>query len=171
MVGLGVTTGPAPTPGARPADRAAPSPGPASTSAASDTDQVEQLRGELPPPVQRRSGQKMHGRWVGPDGTAHAIVSGHDDVLTPRVNNVLREAGCPMLPASTAADVELKLAVLMRDSGIRHAIVVTNNTPCQGPLGCDTLLPVVLPEGYALTVYGPNNYRRTFRGGAEPWWR
>nr|WP_245589831.1 DddA-like double-stranded DNA deaminase toxin [Amycolatopsis balhimycina] len=30
--------------------------------------------------------------------------------------------------------------------------------------GCDTLLPVILPKGYSLTVHAPN-YRKTFTGG------
>lgn len=48
--------------------------------------------------------------------------------------------------------------------------ILINNVPCEGPYGCDSLVPVILPAGYALTVYGPN-YKKTFRGGATPWWR
>ncbi|MGQ0840124.1 DddA-like double-stranded DNA deaminase toxin [Actinokineospora sp.] len=102
------------------------------------------------------------------------MVSGGDE-LTPRVNETLRELGCPKLPATTAADVELKLATYMRDRGkddpaMRHITLIVNNLPCVGPLGCEELVPVVLPDGYTLTVHAPG-YEKTFTGGGKPWWR
>ena len=39
-------------------------------------ERVQQLRDELPPPVVAGTGQKTHGRWVGPVGKAHELVSG-----------------------------------------------------------------------------------------------
>ncbi len=42
----------------------------------------------------------------------------------------------------------------MRKNGIRSAVVIINNQPCDGPMGCDALVPVVSPPGYTLTVYG-----------------
>jgi hypothetical protein len=53
---------------------------------------------------------------------------------------------------------------------MRHLTVVLNQRPCKGDYGCDELVPVVLPEGYSLTVHAPN-YRKRFTGGARPWWR
>ena len=137
-------------------------------------ERIEQLRSQLPPPVTRGSGQKTHGRWIAPGGTAQSVVSGRDE-LTERVNDVLRQLGCPTLPVIASADVEMKLATLMRDQGdknpaMRHVTVVINHRPCKGRLGCESLLPVLLPEGYTLTVHGPN-YRKRFTGGAKPWWR
>ncbi len=95
------------------------------------SEHVEQLRQQLPPPVVRNSGQKTHGRWVAPDGSAQSTVSGVEE-LTARVNDVLTALGCAMLPARAAADVELKLAALMRDRGptdpaMRHITLVINN--------------------------------------------
>jgi hypothetical protein len=135
---------------------------------------VEQLRRELPPPVVRGSGSKTHGRWIDPSGMAQPMVSGRDG-LAHRVNEVLDEMGCPTLPVVASTDVELKLAVLMRDEGgekpeMRNITVVINHRPCKGRLGCEGLVPVVLPEGYSLTVHAPN-YRKRFTGGAQPWWR
>lgn len=53
--------------------------------------------------------------------------------------------------------------------------VVINNTPRKGEYNCDTLVPILLPEGCTLTVYGitPRGTRTRVRytGGAEPWWR
>ncbi|MGW6932880.1 DddA-like double-stranded DNA deaminase toxin [Lentzea sp. NPDC054927] len=58
----------------------------------------------------------------------------------------------------------------MRRENIRHASVVINYVPCRMKWGCDNLLPVLLPEGFTLTVYGPN-YRKTFTGGKRPPWQ
>ena len=154
--------------------RRPPAPDPEHTPSVVSPERVEQLRRQLPPPVVRNSGQKTHGRWVAPDGSAQSMVSGEDE-LTARVNDVLKALGCPKLPARTASDVELKLAALMRDRGkmdpaMRHITVVINNRPCKGDFSCDELIPVILPEGYSLTVHAPN-YRKRFTGGAKPWWR
>lgn len=137
-------------------------------------ERIEQLRAELPPPVVRSTGQKTHGRWLAPDGSAQSMISGRDG-LSNQVNDALKTQGCPRLPARAADDVELKLAALMRDQGktdprMRHITVVINNRPCKGDLSCDELIPVILPEGYSLTVHAPN-YRKRFTGGAKPWWR
>ncbi|WP_052396027.1 DddA-like double-stranded DNA deaminase toxin [Kutzneria sp. 744] len=147
---------------------------PASHHSRPSTELIQQLRDELPPPVVRGSGQKTHGRWVTPDGTAQPLISGRDE-LTEQVNDVLRRMGCPTLPVVASADVELKLATLMREQGrtnpdMRHLTVVINHRPCRGRLGCEGLLPAVLPEGYTLTVHAPN-YQKRFTGGAKPWWR
>ncbi|ACU35845.1 DddA-like double-stranded DNA deaminase toxin [Actinosynnema mirum] len=135
-------------------------------------DRVERLRRELPPPVVPNTGQKTHGRWIGPDGQARPIVSGRDD-KSVLVNPLLRGKGAPG-PTRRDSDVEMKLAAHMAARGIRHATVVINNTPCRGPLRCDTLVPILLPEGSTLTVHGINeNGTRTrirYTGGARPWW-
>jgi hypothetical protein len=56
----------------------------------------------------------------------------------------------------------------MRRRRITRASLVINNEPCPGPLGCDVLLPRLLPPGAELTVYGPNNFEKTYRGQDEP---
>ena len=140
-----------------------PSPAPA--------EQVEALRGQLPPPVQSGSGQKTHGRWFTPGSDqAHPVVSG-EDAESAEVWRILREARFPEKgPPITITHVETKLAVQMRRENIRHASVVINYVPCRLKWGCDSLLPVLLPEGFTLTVYGPN-YRKTFTGGKRPPWQ
>lgn len=70
-----------------------------------------------------------------------------------------------------ASDVEMKMAAYMRNHGIRSATLLINNTPCRGPLGCDELVPVLLPEGSTLTVHGANGFTKTYAGGATPPWR
>ncbi|WP_158632619.1 Imm1 family immunity protein [Amycolatopsis sp. WAC 01416] len=111
-----------------------------------DDDLVEQARRELPPPVTRGRGVKTHGRWFAPGKNTAAVTSGRDD-RTDRVNEIVKEAGCPFVPLTAAADVELKIAAEMRDTGITDATVVINNVPCQGQASCDDLLGVVLPDG------------------------
>jgi hypothetical protein len=73
-----------------------------------------------------------------------------------------------------SGDVELKLAAHMAENGIQHATVVINNVVCKGKFNCDTLVPILLPEGSTLTVYGvtPSGTRTRIRytGGAQPWW-
>jgi hypothetical protein len=70
-----------------------------------------------------------------------------------------------------AFDVEMKMAAYMRNHGVRSATLLINNTPCRGPLGCDELVPVLLPEGSTLTVHGADGFTKTYTGGATPPWR
>jgi len=135
-------------------------------------DRIEALRDELPPPVQPGKGQKTHGRWIGPDGRARSIVSGRDEDAA-LVDRELQARGMPGKAARTS-DVEMKLAARMARHGIKHATVIINNYPCKGDFGCDTLVPVLLPEGCTLTVHGVypsgTRYYKRFTGGATPWW-
>ncbi|HEX4702803.1 MAG TPA: DddA-like double-stranded DNA deaminase toxin [Pseudonocardiaceae bacterium] len=134
-------------------------------------EQVETLRRELPPPItpaERGTGRKTHGRWVGADGMTRTVVSGADSTAQAAFA-WLRQHG--VLPVS-ATHAEMKLAYHLRTAAERtgsphQATIVVNNRVCAGPLGCATLLPVMLPAGCTLTVHAPN-YRRTFTGGAKP---
>ncbi|MBB5804092.1 hypothetical protein F4560_003860 [Saccharothrix ecbatanensis] len=137
-------------------------------------ERVEAIRKTLPPPVVPRSGQKTVGQWIGPDGTAEPIASGFDR-RSALVQGQLARMGRPA-GSSRSGDVEQKLAAYMAANGIRHATVIINHVPCrQGRDSCDTLVPVLLPEGSTLTVHGQNsNGTRTrirYTGGAVPWWR
>ncbi|WIV60701.1 DddA-like double-stranded DNA deaminase toxin [Amycolatopsis nalaikhensis] len=143
---------------------------PAATPPATTTDDpVEELRRQLPPPVTRRE-QKTHGVWTAPGRAAAALASSRGG-YADRVNEVLKEAGCPRLPVTASRDVELQIAAEMRDAGITDATVVINNQPCTGPTSCDGLLGVVLPPGSTLTVYGTDGFKKVYKGGATPWWR
>jgi hypothetical protein len=146
-----------------------PSSGPA-TLAAPSSARIDALRAQLPPRVVPGSGQKTHGRWIGPDGTDRPIVSGRD-ADSAAAWELLKERGLSARTEPVAVShAEQKLAARMVRDKIAHATLVINNRPCRGPSSCDTLLPVMLPAGYSLTVHGPN-YRKTFSGGANPPWR
>ncbi|WP_370964784.1 DddA-like double-stranded DNA deaminase toxin [Amycolatopsis sp. cg9] len=121
------------------------------------------------PPAVTRRGQKTHGRWFAPGAAPSAVTSGQD-ALSQRVNDVLQAAGCPKLPVTASADVELKIAAAMRDQGITDATVVINNQPCKGMMSCDGLLGVVLPPGSTLTVHGTDGFTKIYKGGEKPWW-
>ncbi|WP_328450737.1 DddA-like double-stranded DNA deaminase toxin [Amycolatopsis sp. NBC_00438] len=138
-------------------------------------ERLDELRAELPPPVEQGRGQKTHGRWVDTRGRVHAMVSESDE-WKEKVNAVLTGEGCPRVPIARASDVELRLAAMMRekgesDPGMRHVTLVINNVPCRGPYSCDRLLPVVLPDGYTITVHGTDGYVKTYTGGGVPRWR
>ncbi|MFV2008595.1 MULTISPECIES: DddA-like double-stranded DNA deaminase toxin [unclassified Micromonospora] len=158
-------------PTAAPSDRSGPYDATSSIAAGGRLlpDQVERLRSDLPGAVEPGTGQKTHGRWIDPDtGVVRHAISGKDDDQD-RVDRHLRDEGIPRLPQRTG-DIEMKVAMQMRDRGIRHLDIVLNNVPCRGRLGCDGMLPILLPEGSSITVHGPN-FRKTYTGGARPWWR
>ncbi|MGX7824124.1 DddA-like double-stranded DNA deaminase toxin [Actinokineospora sp. 24-640] len=128
--------------------------------------QVRDVLATLPPEVPKPnpSGKKTHGKVMGSD---EVIVSGMDDE-SAEVWQRLLKAGIPPRAKTMAVNhVEMKVAVRMIRSGAKHIEVVVNNQPCPGILGCRELLPIILPEGYRLTVHGPN-YHGTFEGG-EKW--
>lgn len=144
-------------------------PAPAPKSTGLSEQQVEEMRGKLPAPVPKPNSEnkKTHGQWVDAAGNVQTVASGEDERSAAAWKR-LQEAGLPPTrkPVITT-HVEAKVAAEMIASGQRHAELVINNRPCVGPLGCDSLLPVMLPEGYSVTVYGPDGYKQTFEGGEE----
>lgn len=133
-------------------------------------ERVQRLQTDLPSPVAANTGSKTHGRWVDEHGRARSIVSGHDQDAA-EAQQLLKDCGIPVVaPVTATSHVEIKLAARMLRERRQHADVVINNQPCRGRFGCDTLLPILLPDGYSLTVHGPG-YTKTFTGGATPWWR
>lgn len=135
----------------------------------STTGKIAELVRDLPPPVVPNSGQKTRSRWFGEDGEIHSELSGKDDKHRQAVRVFEEDMRSRRIP-STVVDVEIKLAAHMRANGIRSATLAINNQPCRGPMGCDALVPVVLPPGYTLTVIGPNGFRREYKGGATSRW-
>jgi hypothetical protein len=91
-------------------------------------ERIEQLRRELPPPVVPNTGQKTHGRWIGPDGTVREIVS-ERDAGSVLVEQQLAAKGLHR-KITRAGDVEMKVAADMAANGIKHATVVINYVPC-----------------------------------------
>ncbi|GAA2662749.1 MULTISPECIES: DddA-like double-stranded DNA deaminase toxin [Actinosynnema] len=141
--------------------------GHAADEPAAPPDRIEELRRELPPPVTPRMGQKTHGRWFGPDGKVRSAISGKDEGFA-LVLRTVREMGMTRGFPLRAADVEMKTAAHMRASGITSATLVINHVPCDdGMFSCDRMVPVLLPAGSTLTVFGASGFRRTYHGGEQ----
>ncbi|WP_436493495.1 DddA-like double-stranded DNA deaminase toxin [Actinokineospora sp. HUAS TT18] len=136
-----------------------------------DSAGVEHLKHKLPPAVPKPNptGRKTHGLWRDESGKLREEVSGRDED-SAEAWELLRQARIP-LPSEPVivTHVEVKLAARMVREQRRHVEIVINNRPCPGRFGCDVLLPVILPEGYSMTIHGPG-YRQTFTGGKKPWW-
>ena len=60
------------------------------------------------------------------------------------------------LTGESAHHVEVHAAALMRRLHLGSAALVINGVPCQGPAGCESVLPRLLPSGAQLTVHGPD---------------
>jgi hypothetical protein len=134
-------------------------------------ERVDQLRRELPPDItplaDRLPGTpqpKTHGRWIDPSGQVREEISGWDHKYRAAVEWFKSQPN-RRRPA-TASDVEVKLAVHMRLENIRHVTLVINHVPCEGELGCDTLVPQILPAGYTLAVHGARGFRKVYHGRA-----
>lgn len=140
-----------PPPAARPAPSGSTAP---ANKALEEPDEVKAARAQLPPPVVKGTRTRTHGQWSSTDAPADRkpITSGTRDDLYEPTQRYLQEHG--MGQTVIGSHVETKVAVHMRQEDIQDVTVVINHQPCEGPLGCDTLLPRVLPEGSTLTVYG-----------------
>jgi len=70
--------------------------------------------------------------------------------------------------------VEAHAAAVMRNRGLTEATLYINNTPCDGPYGCDALLPHMLPPGATLSVHilGPTGWTtRQYTGISDSVWK
>jgi hypothetical protein len=100
--------------------------------------------------------------WSGADGPAAAAAGLRRDSPRRWHQNV----------AATQHVEGHAAAVMRRPDGPRHGVLVVSKRPCPGPLGCDRLLPGLLPAGATLTVYvtgrdsGPRLWR-TYVGTGE----
>lgn len=174
LVGQASATGPPASVPNTKAEQARPLGPPPATPIVVTPERVEQLRRELPPPVVPSAGQKTHGRWIDPDGNVHAEVSGKDEKWEEALRFFKEEIKSRRIPRAVS-DVELKLAAHMRKERIRSAVLVINNIPCRKAartpgMGCHDLIPVILPSGYTMTVYGPNGFQYEYKGGGiSPW--
>ncbi|MGW4483702.1 DddA-like double-stranded DNA deaminase toxin [Amycolatopsis sp. NPDC004368] len=112
-------------------------------------------------PQAEPGGPETHGSWVDSSGNTRHLTSGRD-ADSETAWQQLQAAGlsCDRRPVVTD-HVEMKMAARMVKQRLRHIELVINNRPCVRLLGCDRLLPVILPTGYSITVHGPN-YRKTF---------
>jgi hypothetical protein len=107
---------------------------------------------------------KTRGKWADPDGTEHDLISGVDE-YTGDAERLIVEKDLDIAPGDVTlgSHVEVKFAMFMRRRGLTdETIVINNNQPCEGPYSCDENLEKFLPDGAKLTVYGPNNFKKTY---------
>ena len=110
------------------------------------------------------------GLFYDQDGTEHTITSGAEDVSV-RVHDLLKASGKVDMPPvgqhPAATHVEVKAAMMMRESKLTTGVVVINNEegPCPGIYSCTRILPVVLAPGSTLTVWWPGMNKQIFTGG------
>jgi hypothetical protein len=75
----------------------------------------------------------------------------------------------PGMDRTLIAHVEAHAVASMREHGVSEATLYINREPCRYTIrgrewGCDVALPIMLRPNEKLTVYGPNQYARVFRG-------
>ncbi|MCR3751211.1 DddA-like double-stranded DNA deaminase toxin [Lentzea californiensis] len=92
-------------------------------------ERADEVRGELSRPVNPMTdpGRKTHGRWVGPDGQVHAIVSGKDED-SHAAGELLQRLGMPVRRITRSSHVAMKLAARMVRDGIPHVAVFIQRT-------------------------------------------
>ncbi len=72
--------------------------------------------------------------------------------------------GTPGMNGTIKSHVEAHTASIMRLEDVNEAVLYINQAPCPGKTGCGHNLPFMLPEGSALTVIAPNDYKQRFIG-------
>ncbi len=130
-----------------------------------DKHKINRVLAGLPPEVPKPNptGKKTHGRVV---GSEEVVVSGEDEE-SDEVWQRLVAAGVPEKFKPMSIDhVEMKVALRMVKRGTKNVELAINNKSCRGLWSCRALLPILLPVGFTLTVYGPN-YQGTFTGGKK----
>ncbi|MEV6413674.1 DddA-like double-stranded DNA deaminase toxin [Kribbella sp. NPDC051718] len=111
----------------------------------------------------REPTDKTRGIWIDADGHEHELISGVDEYTTA-VDQFMVEHRIRIAPGADTlgSHVEVKFALRMRREGLADATITINNKPCPGPYGCHRNLWRFLPDGARLTVYGPDNFKRTY---------
>jgi hypothetical protein len=132
-------------------------------------EEASNLFRKLPVRVERRGHrEKTRGLWRDPDGHEQPLLSGFDEYreMADRLA-VDKQLGDPPHALAISSHVEIKFALMMRERELTNETIVVNKRPCDGDLGCDQMLPRFLPAGGSLTVYGPDGFKRTYRGAEQ----
>ncbi|MGX7825361.1 DddA-like double-stranded DNA deaminase toxin [Actinokineospora sp. 24-640] len=134
-------------------------------SSADKPKQISDILATLPPKVPKPNptGKKTFGKVV---GSEEVITSGVDEESAEVWQRLIEAGLSPRRKPMSIHHVEMKVALRMVKNGTKNLELTINNRPCLGFLSCDKLLPVLLPEGYTLTVYGPD-CKGVFKGGKK----
>ncbi|MDQ3402415.1 MAG: hypothetical protein M3548_03345 [Actinomycetota bacterium] len=111
------------------------------------------------------------------DGRAYGEVRAtRNDVWTQEVVKYMSSLKLPAWARQYSNHVEMKAVMMLVMSNGKSACVVVNHAPCGSeagvPIGCDILLPRVIPRGSSVTVLGTdaqgNPFERTYSGEVSP---
>jgi type IV secretory pathway TrbF-like protein len=107
-----------------------------------------------------RSQYLTTGRYfTNDDATVRTVTSGWTAGLSDRAADILRiSSNFPNFPKAAkptvAADVETKIAEMMRESGATNGVVAINHPKmCDGAMGCTAAVAAILPVGSVLHVW------------------
>ena len=108
----------------------------------------------------RKPKDKTRGVWVDDADRRHEWISGFDE-YRKQADDLAVELGLGRL--WTTSHVEIKFAMFMRERGLTRARLILNNIPCDDEeFSCENLLKKFLPPGAKLTIYAPDNFKRTY---------
>ncbi len=100
-------------------------------------------------PVRTKVDPKTRGVLVRDDGTETDVISGKGGPA----DGMPADAPGMRSEMQVREHAEAQAAALMRERGIQNADLYINNVPCEGIMGCNQMLPHMLPEGAELTVH------------------
>lgn len=150
--------------GSRQGGDGSPPNGSAKRLSSNDRDSVEPAAREILERLPlRKAGDKTRGIWIDSSGHENDLISGVDE-YSADVDRFIEDRQIRIAPGADTlgSHVEIKFALRMRRQGLIDETIIINNRPCPGPYGCHRNLWKFLPEGARLTVYGPDNFKRTY---------
>ncbi|WP_328610382.1 hypothetical protein OG943_15020 [Amycolatopsis sp. NBC_00345] len=117
------------------------------------------------------AGGQAQGEWVRSDGTSVAVASGRGDPQYEAAARFVAESNAPRPATRLATHVEVKIAMAMREQGLRDETVVIDRQVCgtrefdrEAPFTCDKYLSRFLPPGARLRVVQPDGTVSEYTG-------
>lgn len=117
------------------------------------------------------AGGQAQGEWVRSDGSSVPVASGRGDELYEAAARFVADGNAPRPATRLATHVEVKIAMAMREQGLRDETVVIDRQVCgtrefdrEAPFTCDKYLATFLPPGARLRVEQPDGTVSEYTG-------
>ncbi|WP_158684574.1 DddA-like double-stranded DNA deaminase toxin [Amycolatopsis orientalis] len=117
------------------------------------------------------AGGQAQGEWVRSDGSSVPVASGRGDDGYESAARFVAEGHAPRPAARLATHIEVKIAMAMREQGLRDETVVIDRQVCgtrefdrEAPFTCDKYLARFLPPGARLRVEQPDGTVSEYTG-------
>ncbi|MGW4395129.1 DddA-like double-stranded DNA deaminase toxin [Amycolatopsis nivea] len=117
------------------------------------------------------AGGQAQGEWVRSDGTSVPVASGRNDPLYDAAVRFVADSDAPRPATRLATHVEVKVAMAMREQGLRDETVVIDRQVCgtrefdrEAPFTCHKYLTRFLPPGARLRVEQPDGTVSEYTG-------